>query len=223
MKKILVFTMSLLLLVSLVGCTVPEWPDETNNPTNTLLIVEEVTETYIICNSEDGGKYSIPNWFSDKNVNANEFIKVFHNGLIQETYPMQFDVIYKMTHFSANGDYNTVDTSGPLVSEDETTITQDKSEIYVKKTNGIIPLRKKLYNSDAEKVMALISDLENGDEYVCDCLPDYIIEINGSVHDYHSETGVLYNRETKTNLLVKEKEMLNTILDKYLGGILNGN
>jgi hypothetical protein len=223
MKKLFVLTICLLLLVSATACSIPtEYPEENNsNPVSTLLIVKEVTESTIICET-DSGKYSIPNWFNGIEIKENEFIKVFHSGVVQETYPMQFASIYKMTHFTTDGKTNEVDTSGPFVPNEEPVIPVE-NRVYIRKYDGLIPLNKKVYPSDAEDIILFTSELENGDALVCDCLPDYVIEINENEFYYYFDTGLLFDTVAKENLAVKEKDALNELILKYLGGIFNGN
>jgi hypothetical protein len=208
MKNLIAFAISICFLLVFVGCE-SAMNVKTKQEAD-LLIVMEVSDTHIICGT-DTAKYSIPNWFKDKNIQPNEFIKIYHNGIVLELWPMQFAKIDAMEYISPTGEIHTV-----------TKDTVEVNTVFVEQYDSVIPLKKKLSNDDATFIMSCLKDLPDETEYICNCIPDYQITIDNTKYAYCSNTGLITELYTRS-VYVANKEDINPVLLKYLGGIMNGN
>ena len=187
-----------------------------------LIIVEEVNDTSIIGTIDQTDiKVLVPNWFfGTATVEPLTFLTVSTNGEILETYPSQFAKINYMEYLSSTG--KIIRRTGP---EKEEVIqpedTETKHLVFVEKYDGEIPIKKKLLNNDALTIIVNTTDMLDGTEFICNCPPDYTIMIDNIKYMYHSKSGLIF---TESNVfVVKDKEVINDILNKYLGGVYNGN
>lgn len=216
MKKLLTF-ISLICICSFLftGCTIPvvEDPvDEELVPITSLFIITEVrAQTIVGIIDGQTDRISIPNWFVDYDIQPNEFIKVTHNGIFLETWPLQMSEIYSMEYLTTSGESIVIEKPEVVINT-----------IFVEKYDGEIPIKKKVLNSDTELIIEYTTNMADGTEYICNCPPDFTIQINNHDYYYHSQTGVIIDSESKSAFLINNKDAMNEILNKYLGGVQNG-
>lgn len=76
-----------------------------------------------------------------------------------------------------------------------------------------------LKKEDAEQLIAYLQNLPDGTNYLCKCLPDVSITIDGRVFSYHSDSGVLSETvggTTNHYYVGKNREAINDILKQYI-------
>lgn len=200
----------------------PEQKEPQNTDFVALIIVEEVNDTSIIGTIDQTDiKVLVPNWFfGTATVEPLTFLTVSTNGEILETYPSQFAKIHYMEYLSPTG--KVIRRTNPSI--EETTKPEDTINthtVFVEKYDGEIPIKKKLLNNDALTIIVNTTDMLDGTEFICNCPPDYTIIIDGTEYIYHSKSGLML-MELQV-FVVKDKDVINDILNKYLGGIYNGN
>ena len=223
MKKIILLLLVICITLCFGSCN---QNSEQKEPQNTdfvaLIIVEEVNDTSIIGTIDQTDiKVLVPNWFfGTATVEPLTFLTVSTNGEILETYPSQFAKIHYMEYLSSTGKIirrTGPETEGVTQPED----TETKHLVFVEKYDGEIPIKKKLLNNDALTIIVNTTDMLDGTEFICNCPPDYTIIIDNIKYMYHSKSGLIF---TESNaFVVKDKTIVNDILEQYLGGIYNGN
>ncbi len=216
MKKLFsIISILCICLLCFSACNVPineETGKEETVPVTSLFIITEVrAQTLVGVIDGQTDRMSIPNWFADYDIQPNEFIKVTHNGIFLETWPLQISEIYSMEYFTTTGE--TI-----LIEKPEVVI----NTIFVEKYDGEIPIKKKVLNSDTELIIEYTTNMADGTEYICNCPPNFTIQINNHDYYYHSQTGVIIDSESKSAFLINNKDAMNEILNKYLGGVQNG-
>lgn len=223
MKKIILLLLVICITLCFASCN---QNSEQQEPQKTdfvaLIIVEEVNDTSIIGTIDQTDiKVLIPNWFfGTATVEPLTFLTVSTNGEILETYPSQFAKIHYMEYLSSTG--KIIRRTGPETEEvtqpEDTTNTHT---VFVEKYDGEIPIKKKLLNNDSLTIIVNTTDMLDGTEFICNCPPDYTIIIDGTEYIYHSKSGLIFIKSQA--FVVKDKEVINDILNKYLVGIYNGN
>lgn len=223
MKKLILLLFISIMLLSLVSCNNTNQIDKPQNDEFVaLVIVEEVNETSILGTIDKTEiKVLVPNWFvGTATVEPSTFLTVSTNGEILETYPSQFAKINYMEYLSPTG--KVIRRTNPSI--EETTKPEDTTNthiVFVEKYDGEIPIKKKLLNNDALTIIVNTTDMLDGTEFICNCPPDYTIIIDNIKYIYHSKSGLIF---TESNVfVVKDKQIVNDILEQYLGGIHNGN
>lgn len=216
MKKIFaIISMLFICIACFSSCNIPinEEPIEINKePVTSLFVITEVrSQTLVGVIDGQSNRISVPNWFSDYDIEPNEFIKITHNGMFLETWPMQISEIYSMEYLTTTGE--------SIIVEKPEVVT---NIIFVEKYDGDVPIKKKVLNSDTELIIEYTTNMANGTDYICNCPPDFIIKINDKEYYYHSQTGVMIDAKYKSAFLINNKNAMNEILNKYLGGIQNG-
>ena len=105
MKKFLVLVFALICALVFVGCTQQKSTGNETNPNSDTYIVIDVAESHLLVaemdeagNAVESKQYSIPNEFQTSNIVAGDKIKIEHNGMILETFPMQFGKIHRMEY-----------------------------------------------------------------------------------------------------------------------------
>lgn len=76
-----------------------------------------------------------------------------------------------------------------------------------------------LKKEDAEQLIAYLQNLPDGTNYLCKCLPDVSITIDGRAFSYHSDSGVLSETvggTTNHYYVGKNREAINDILKQYI-------
>lgn len=223
MKKIILLLLVICMTLCFGSCN---QNSEQKEPQKTdfvaLIIVEEVNDTSIIGTIDQTDiKVLVPNWFfGTATVEPLTFLTVSTNGEILETYPSQFAKINYMEYLSSTG--KIIRRTGPEKEEvTQPEDTETKHLVFVEKYDGEIPIKKKLLNNDALTIIVNTTDMLDGTEFICNCPPDYTIMIDNIKYMYHSKSGLIF---TESNVfVVKDKEVINDILNKYLGGVYNGN
>lgn len=223
MKKIILLLLVICITLCFAACNQnSEQQEHQNTDFVALIIVEEVNDTSIIGTIDQTDiKVLVPNWFfGTATVEPLTFLTVSTNGEILETYPSQFAKIHYMEYLSSTG--KIIRRTGP--EKEEVTQPEDaetKHLVFVEKYDGEIPIKKKLLNNDALTIIVNTTDMLDGTEFICNCPPDYTIIIDNIKYMYHSKSGLIF---TESNVfVVKDKEVINDILNKYLGGVYNGN
>ena len=105
MKKIISLILVVLCLFALFSCGNNN--GEPNYDTEYTYIVSEVSEKYLIVNeigedgkAKEGTNHSTPNPFYPNNeIVVGDKVVIKHNGIVLETYPMQFAKIYSMEFY----------------------------------------------------------------------------------------------------------------------------
>ena len=223
MKKIILLLLVICMTLCFGSCN---QNSEQKEPQNTdfiaLIIVEEVNDTSIIGTiDQTDTKVLVPNWFfGTATIEPLTFLTVSTNGEILETYPSQFAKINYMEYLSPTG--KIIRRTGPETEEvTQPENTTNTHTVFVEKYDGEIPIKKKLLNNDALIIIVNTTDMLDGTEFICNCPPDYTIIIDGIEYLYHSKSGLIFIESHA--FIVKDKEVINNVLNKYLGGIYNGN
>lgn len=105
MKKLIALVFVLVCVLGLVGCNKQKSNGNDITINANAYIVLEVTESNLLVAEigEDGKaveakQYSVPNEFESSNIAVGDIIKIEHNGIILETFPMQFGKIHSMEY-----------------------------------------------------------------------------------------------------------------------------
>ena len=72
---------------------------------------------------------------------------------------------------------------------------------------------------DAEQLIAYLQNLPDGTNYLCKCLPDVSLTIDGRTFSYHSDSGVLTEKvgDKDSHYYVGDnREAINEILKQYI-------
>ena len=99
---------SILILIfafGLVACNT-EKGDTSNNDTHNYIVIKATDSSLIVAEIDENGKaiegmqYSVPNWFyPSTQIKEGYTISITHNGIVLETFPMQFAKIYQMEYY----------------------------------------------------------------------------------------------------------------------------
>lgn len=222
MKKIILLLLMTCIVLCFSACNKISEQEISKSEFIALIVVEEVTETSIIGTIDKTDiQVLLPNWFlGTATIEPLTFLTVSTNGEILETYPSQFAKINYMEYLSPTG--KVIRRTNPSLKE--TTESEDATNthtVFVEKYDGEIPIKKKLLNNDALTIIVNTTDMLDGTEFICNCPPDYTVIIDNITYMYHSTSGLIF---TESNVfVVKDKEVINNVLNKYLGGIYNGN
>ena len=75
-----------------------------------------------------------------------------------------------------------------------------------------------LSENHATELLTYLQNLPDGTNYLCKCLPDVSITIDGRAFSYHSHSGVLTEEGDKTNIYYvgDNREAINEILKQYM-------
>ena len=213
-KTFIIIIMIAIMIICMTSCSNNKPLDNSSDvkdPVVTLLVITEIRENVLIgVSNEQSARFSIPNWFKEYNVQPNEIIKVWHSGIFLETWPMQFGDIFSMEYLSLTGETIVVEKNEMV-----------NNKVFVQKYNGVLPINKKLLDDDANLIVQYISSLQENNESLINNY-DYILKINNVTYYYNSEFGILMHKELNLKYLVIEKDSMNVILQKYLGGVYNG-
>ena len=119
MKKLIALILVFVCLLGLVGCGAGKRGDENDavRDSNSYIVLEATESTLLVAAVGEDGKalksmqYSVPNWFEPSTeIKAGYELIIKHNGVVRETFPMQFDKIYSMEYWDRESGLSTVVT-----------------------------------------------------------------------------------------------------------------
>ena len=120
MKNLISLTLVFVCLFALVACSAGKRGDENGAVTdsNTYIILEANESTLLVAAVDENGKavksmqYRVNNWFEPSTeIKVGYEITIKHNGIVRETFPMQFDKIYSMEYWDRETGLSTVVTA----------------------------------------------------------------------------------------------------------------
>jgi len=100
MKKFVVLLLSLICVVSLVGCNSRSMNYIIENEPNITGIVNEAEDNFILIKNEDGEyrvSLNVENKDSMTRFNIGDEVVVYYDGNIAESYPMKINTVYAIT------------------------------------------------------------------------------------------------------------------------------
>lgn len=100
MKKFVVLLLSLICVVSLVGCNSRSMNYIIENEPNITGIVNEAENNFILIKNEDGEyrvSLNVENKDSMTRFNIGDEVVVYYDGNIAESYPMKINTVYAIT------------------------------------------------------------------------------------------------------------------------------
>lgn len=97
-------------------------------------------------------------------------------------------------------------------SDTEYDIQPDECHVFAELLNGA---GQHMSDKDSQEICSLMINMKDGTDYICNCIPQFMLYVNGIEYIYHHNTGVIFNVEEQQNYLVKDKEKFNSILDQY--------
>lgn len=100
MKKFVVLLLSLICVVSLVGCNSRSMNYIIENEPNITGIVNETEDNFILIKNEDGEyrvSLNVENKDSMTRFNIGDEVVVYYDGNIAESYPMKINTVYAIT------------------------------------------------------------------------------------------------------------------------------
>lgn len=205
------------ILCCLVSCSVDSTDNNINFQENyDQVLIDDITENYIIGVSQQyNTKVSIPNWFSnDVTIAIGEIVKVSHDGNLQETYPAQYHKIYSMSYQKPDGELVTQYPAPENITPDDQpnlTVTYAYIEFYI----GDTCVQKYTSKDDAKILFDNLQNMKDGTEFICNCLPDYTIVVNGNEYAYCSKTGVVVDMQLLKYYVINNKDAVNKIIEEY--------
>lgn len=100
MKKFVALLLSLICVVSLVGCNSRSMNYIIENEPNITGIVNEADDNFILIKNEDGEyrvSLNVENKDSMTHFNIGDEVVVYYDGNIAESYPMKINTVYAIT------------------------------------------------------------------------------------------------------------------------------
>ena len=118
MKKLITLVLALICVLGLVGCKTDKQGNLDNDDVTGefTFIVMEASESHLLVAEigEDGKaiktkQYSVPNVFHpNAEIVVGDKVVIHHNGVILETFPMQFGHINSMEYYDHKTDLNVI-------------------------------------------------------------------------------------------------------------------
>ena len=97
-------------------------------------------------------------------------------------------------------------------SDPEYDIQPEECHVFAELLNGA---GQHMSDEDSQKIYSLMVNMKDETDYVCNCIPQFSLYVNGIEYIYHHNTGVIFDVEEQQTYLVNDKEKFNSILDKY--------
>ena len=117
MKKIIALVLALVCMLCLAGCKADKQGELENDDVTgdfTFIVIEASKEHLLVAEIGKDGKaveakqYSVPNVFHSDKIAVGEKVVIHHNGVILETFPMQFERIYSMERYDHETGLNVI-------------------------------------------------------------------------------------------------------------------
>ena len=118
MKKFITLVLALLCVLGLVGCKTDEQGSLDNDDVTgefTFIVIEASESHLLVAEIGENGKaikakqYSVPNVFHpNTEIVARDKVVIHHNGVILETFPMQFEHISSMEYYDHKTGLNVI-------------------------------------------------------------------------------------------------------------------
>lgn len=96
-------------------------------------------------------------------------------------------------------------------SDPEYDVQPDECHVFAELLNGA---GQHMSNEDSQEIYSLMVDMKDGTNYVCNCIPQFRLYVNGIEYIYHHDTGVIFDVEEQQTYIVNNKEKFNNILDE---------